>query len=61
VELQAEITAWFALAVAVDLAVPLKSRGIQVVGPDGGSMVLSERELTAVGVLVGAGPVFRFF
>ncbi len=61
VELQAEITAWFALAVAVDLAVPLKSRGIQVVGPDGGSMVLSERELTAVGVLVGAGPVFRIF
>lgn len=61
VELQAEITSWFALAVAIDLAVPLQRREINVRGPDGRPMAPSERQLTAVGVLVGAGPVFRFF
>jgi hypothetical protein len=61
VELQAEITSWFALGVAVDLAVPLQRRDIDVRGPDGKPIARSERQLTAVGVVVGAGPVFRIF
>jgi hypothetical protein len=60
-ELQAEITPWLSLAVAVDLAVPLQRREINVLGPDTRPAEVGARELTAVGVLVGAGPVFRFF
>lgn len=58
-ELQAEITRWLAIAVAVDAVVPLQARGIDARGP--GDEVIAVRELSPLGVLVGVGPVFRFF
>lgn len=58
-ELQAELARWLALAVAVDLVVPFGTRTIQVVDPLGNPS--RPRTLTSVAVLVGAGPVLRFF
>jgi len=59
VELQAELASWLALAVSVDLVVPLQKRSIAAAGPTG--ELEGERQVPPLGVLVGAGPVFRFF
>jgi hypothetical protein len=58
-ELQAELARWLALAVAVDLVVPFGTRRIQVFDALGNPS--RPRTLTSVAVLVGAGPVLRFF
>jgi hypothetical protein len=58
-ELQAELARWLSLAAAVDLVVPFGSRKIQVL--DALERPSSPRTLTSVAVLVGAGPVLRFF
>jgi hypothetical protein len=60
-ELQAEIASWFSLAVAVDVVIPFNARRIVVLDPDGLPIVDQDREVSPLGVLVGAGPVFRFF
>ena len=60
IEAQAELLPWLALVANVDLVVPLAKQRIVVTGTDRTS-VAGERELTAVGVLVGFGPVFRVF
>jgi hypothetical protein len=60
VEAQAEVLPWLAIAASVDLVVPLARHRIVVTEP-GSQAVADERKLTAVAVLVGAGPVFRFF
>jgi hypothetical protein len=60
-ELQAEISTWLALAVSVDMVVPVQTRRIVALGPDEEPLEPGDRTLTAVGVLAGAGPVFRFF
>lgn len=60
VEAQAELLPWLAIAASVDLVVPLARHRIVVTAPDS-HMVVDQRKLTAVAVLVGAGPVFRFF
>jgi hypothetical protein len=60
VEAQAELLPWLAIAASVDLVVPLARHRIVVTDPDT-HLVVDERKLTAVAVLVGAGPVFRFF
>jgi hypothetical protein len=61
VELQAEIAPWFSLGVTVDVVVPLLQRHIVALGPDERPLQPADRTLTDVGVLAGAGPVFRFF
>ncbi len=58
-ELQAELGSVVSLAAAVDLVIPLGERQIRVVGPD--LEVVGERSPGPVAVLVGVGPVFRFF
>jgi hypothetical protein len=58
-ELQAELGSVVALAAAVDLVFPFGDRQIRVVGPD--LDVVGERSPGPVAVLVGVGPVFRFF
>jgi len=58
-ELQAELGSVVSLAAAVDLIIPLGQRQIRVVGPD--LEVVGERSPGPVAVLVGVGPVFRFF
>ncbi len=50
---------WLALAGSVDLAVPLAKHHIQALDAQGG--VAGERALTPVAVLIGVGPVLRFF
>ena len=60
IEAQAELLSWFALVVNVDLVVPLAKQRIVVTGAERAA-VAGQRELTAVGVLVGAGPLFRIF
>jgi hypothetical protein len=58
-ELQAELGSVVSLAAAVDLVIPFGERQIRVVGPD--LQVVGERSPGPVAVLVGVGPVFRFF
>ena len=58
-ELQAELASVVALAAGVDLVIPFSDRQIRVVGPD--LSVVGERSPGPVAVLVGVGPVFRFF
>ena len=58
-ELQAELARWLSLAAAVDLVVPFGERQIQVVDPS--RQLTRRRTLTSVAVLVGVGPVLRFF
>jgi hypothetical protein len=58
-ELQAELARWLAIGAAVDLVVPFATRRIQVV--DAVMRTGGVRTLTSVAVLVGAGPVLRFF
>jgi hypothetical protein len=58
-ELQAELARWLAVSAAVDLVVPFGTRRIQVV--DAMRNPTRPRTLTSVAVLVGAGPVLRFF
>lgn len=58
-ELQAELGPWLALGAAVDVVVPLGQQRIVVVGPN--LEVVGERTLSPVAVLVGVGPIFRFF
>lgn len=58
-ELQAELARWLAIGAAVDLVVPFATRRIQVV--DATRRTSGLRTLTSVAVLVGAGPVLRFF
>jgi hypothetical protein len=58
-ELQAELSRVVALAADVDLVIPLGNRQIRVVGPM--LEVVGERTTGPVAVLVGVGPVFRFF
>jgi hypothetical protein len=59
IEAQAQLLSWFALAASVDLTVPLARHRIQALGPHG--ELVGERLLTSVAVLIGVGPVFRFF
>jgi hypothetical protein len=59
IEAQAQLVSWLALAASVDLTVPLARHRIQALGPRG--ELVGERLLTSVAVLIGAGPVFRFF
>lgn len=58
-EVQLEVTAWLAAAVALDLVLPFERRIIRVAAPDG--TAAGTRELTAAGAIVAAGPVFRLF
>lgn len=58
-ELQAALAQWLSLAAAVDLVVPFATRRIQV--RDALGDPARPRTLTSVAVLVGAGPVLRFF
>jgi hypothetical protein len=58
-ELQAELVPWLALGAAVDLVVPFGTRRIQV--RDALWNPTRPRTLTSVAVLVGVGPVLRFF
>jgi hypothetical protein len=59
IEAQAQLARFFALAASVDLLVPLARHRIQVFDAQG--VVAGERVLTPVGVLIGVGPVLRFF
>jgi hypothetical protein len=59
IEAQAQLWPWLALAASVDLVVPLAKHRIQAV--DALGQAAGERLLTPVGVLIGAGPVLRFF
>jgi hypothetical protein len=59
-EAQAELLPWLALVAGVDLVVPLATQRIIVAASDSNAAA-GERELTSVGVLIGAGPVFRVF
>jgi hypothetical protein len=60
IEAQAELLPWLAIAASVDLVVPTAKHRI-VVREANSQAIASERELTPAAVLVGAGPVFRFF
>lgn len=57
--MRASISSLLELAVAVDLSLPLADRVIQV--DDVGGEPLDQRTLQPAGMLVSAGPVFRFF
>lgn len=59
-EAQAELSSRLALAVAVDLAVPLIGHRIQLQAADG-SRAGQPRVLLPVGILIGVGLVFRIF
>jgi hypothetical protein len=59
IEAQASLLTWLALAASVDLTVPFAKHRIQALDIHG--QVAAERQLTSVGVLVGAGLVFRVF
>jgi hypothetical protein len=59
-EAQAELLPWLLLVADVELVVPLATQRIVVSAADS-DVAAGERKLTSVGVLVGAGPVFRIF
>ncbi|MGD8858437.1 MAG: hypothetical protein PVI30_00395 [Myxococcales bacterium] len=59
--LEAQIRAadWLHVAVGVDLLLPTARRRIQAVSP--GGEVADDVTVTSAGIVVGVGPVFRFF
>jgi hypothetical protein len=59
--LEAQIRAadWLHVAVGVDLLLPTARRRIQAVSP--GGEVADDVTVTSTGIVVGVGPVFRFF
>ena len=58
-EVQAEILSWLGVAANVELIAPFQKRSIVLV--DANESPVSEQELDSVGLLIGAGPVFRLF
>jgi hypothetical protein len=58
-EAQAQLARFFAVAVNVDLLVPIARHRIQAFDAQGA--LVGERVLTPLGVLIGVGPVLRFF
>jgi hypothetical protein len=59
IEAQAQLARFLAVAASVDLLVPLARHRIQVFDAQGA--LTGERVLTPLGVLIGVGPVIRFF
>jgi hypothetical protein len=59
-ELQAEVLSWLGFAASVEIVVPLQRRSIALFAADGQSVAYQET-LDPIGLLIGAGPVFRFF
>ncbi len=58
-EVQAEILSWLGVAANVELIAPFQKRSIVLLAPD--RAIASEQKLDSVGLLIGAGPVFRLF
>jgi hypothetical protein len=59
-ELQAEILSWLGVAANVELIAPFQKRSIVLLAADGITPA-SEQEFESIGLLIGAGPVFRVF
>ncbi len=60
-ELQAEILSWLGVAANVELIAPFQNRSIVLLAADGKRPQPRNRSFESVGLLIGAGPVFRLF